>query len=148
MQERQGSVSSMADARARMVKKERERRLCKTLARGGFGLRRKVFDPASFEDRLQYARFLIQGRWSGGRAFECEAPYLSVPETVREKLMAHFLCSELDIAREPEAKKAMPAGLSKVVSLRGEPWSRVKGVPVQAENEQSKETSPNDPDAA
>lgn len=119
MQETRIPVSPLSEARERMVEQGRAKHLCKTLMEGAVGLRRKVFDPASFEDRLHYARFLEQGRWVDGRSFECEAPYMSVPETVREKLLAHFLRRELDLARaQTRPASAAPAG--NVVSMRRE----------------------------
>lgn len=135
MQERKSPMSPLAQARGRMLEEGRDKHLCKTLTRGGVGLRRKVFDPSSFDDRLQYARFLTQGRWCDGNLFECEAPFMSVPETVREKLLAHFLRIEIALPREFDLPAARRAPVGNVVSLRPDRLARRLGQEEAAERE-------------
>lgn len=88
-------TTSFSETRKSMIAAGRTNHLSNVLLGANVGLQRKTFDPTSQADRLQYARFLTQGKWVGSKSFTCEVPYYRVPTTVERKLLNHFLQPEL-----------------------------------------------------
>jgi hypothetical protein len=79
--------------------------LSRVLSSSDIGLKRVDFDPTNAEHRLIYTRFLLGGGWSDGITFNIEAPHMTVPATVTNKLLMHMLQAEL---AQVEAEKAIP----------------------------------------
>ncbi len=88
-------TDTFAATRARMITAGRTNHMSNVLMRANVGLKRKVFDPTSGADRLQYAYFMETGKWKDGKSFQVELPYSTVPQTVQSKLLRHFLKAEL-----------------------------------------------------
>lgn len=59
------------------------------------GLERVDFDPNNSEHRLIFARFLAGGGWKDGITFHVEAPHMTVPATVVNKLLLKHLADEI-----------------------------------------------------
>ena len=70
------------------------------LSSANIGLKRVDFDPSNAEHRLIFARFLIGGGWRDKTTFHVEAPHMTVPATVINKLLAHHLDLELKAVSE------------------------------------------------
>jgi hypothetical protein len=96
-------TNQLAPVQARMVASGRTRHLSHVLMQARPGLKRTVFDPSKQADRLQYARFMAEGKWVDGKSFVCEAPYPSVPQAVERKLLEFFLKPELAKINQPIA---------------------------------------------
>lgn len=53
---------------------------------------KRTFDVQSRTDRNLYRQYLQTGGWGlSGCPFEAELPYLSVPDTISSKIVAHAL---------------------------------------------------------
>ena len=79
--------------------------LSSVLSKSKIGLERVIFDPENSEHRLIYARFLNGGGWKDGVTFHVEAPHMTVPATVVNKLLTYHLAEEL-AAVEAETRLA------------------------------------------
>ena len=88
------------DVRQQMINAGRTRHLSKVLSSANIGLKRVDFDPSNAEHRLIFARFLIGGGWRDKTTFHVEAPHMTVPATVINKLLAHHLDLELKAVSE------------------------------------------------
>jgi hypothetical protein len=89
------NTNTLTATREGMIRAGRTNHMSNVLLRANVGLKRRPFNPNSAVDRMQYARFMTEGKWVDGQSFNCEAPYPSVPATVERKLLAHFLKPEL-----------------------------------------------------
>lgn len=83
------------DVKQQMNQAGRTRHLSRVLSSASIGLKRVDFDPSSAEHRLIFARFLTGGGWQNGTTFHVEAPHMTVPATVVNKLLTHHLDLEL-----------------------------------------------------
>jgi hypothetical protein len=52
---------------------------------------RREFDPSSPEDLIVYKKFLDESAWKNGCPFIVEWPYLTVPDTIQNKILNHHL---------------------------------------------------------
>jgi hypothetical protein len=87
--------NQMFDVKSVMRKEGRTGHLSRVLSNSDIGLKRVHFDPANQEHRLIFAQFLQGGGWKDGITFHIEAPHLTVPATVINKLIAYHLADEL-----------------------------------------------------
>lgn len=95
------NTNQLAPVQERMVTAGRTRHLSHVLMQARPGLKRTVFDPSKPADRLQYAKFMAEGKWADGKSFVCEAPYPTVPQAVERKLLEFFLKPELQKIAQP-----------------------------------------------
>lgn len=87
---------AMHDVRTRMRTQGRTKHLSEVLSASKIGLERVEFDPDNKEHRLIFARFLAGGGWKDGITFHIEAPHMTVPATVVNKLLLKHLASEIE----------------------------------------------------
>ena len=73
----------------------RTKHLSSILSGSKIGLERVDFDPDNKEHRLIFARFLAGGGWKDGVTFHIEAPHMTVPATVVNKLLLKHLAAEI-----------------------------------------------------
>jgi hypothetical protein len=100
----QNKTGSLADVQVAMRGEGRTRHLSRVLSNSDIGLKRVDFDPTNEEHRLLYTRFLLGGGWKDGVTFNIEAPHLTVPSTVVNKLLRHMLAKEIEQVESEQAQ--------------------------------------------
>jgi len=57
---------------------------------------KRIFDPKSREDLLEYKHFITKGNWKNGSCpFVLQWPYVSIPYMLHEIIARHYVTKEL-----------------------------------------------------
>lgn len=94
---------ALYNVKSGMTAEGRTKHLSAVLSSAKVGLERVDFDPDNKEHRLIFARFLAGQGWKDGLTFHVEAPHMTVPATVINKLLNKYLAAEIEqVKRESE----------------------------------------------
>lgn len=89
------SQKALYGVKSQMQQSGRTGHLSSVLSKSKIGLERVDFDPTNIDHRLIFARFLSGAGWKDGITFHVEAPHMTVPATVINKLLVHHLAEEI-----------------------------------------------------